>query len=445
MLEGDIAVFRGIPYARPPVGPLRWRAPQPLPRWTSPLPARAFGAICMQADPAGDSGVGPEAPSEDCLTLNIWAPRAGGAKLPVMVWLHGGGYTGGSASAPLYDGSALARRGVIVVTLNYRLGRFGFFAHPELKGEGANFGLLDQRAALAWVRDNIAAFGGDPRRVTLFGNSAGGESVLFHMIAPASRGLFHRAIVQSGLGGRSLLQATASVDAPRATKPLADLRALPAATILGWGKPSVYAGFGPTIDGVTISENITAAFAAGRQAKVPLVIGYNGFEIPPAAIGGTAVALALVRHDAARRDAGIAAYGDAQAYERSIASDQLFRAPAMRLATLHARTGSKTWAYAFDVVSPALAKRLDGAPHATERAYIFGTLPRLGWPTDARDAAIAGELGDRWVAFAKAGKPGAADWAPATRKDLRAIRFTHAGTVPDPAMPPALARYFGLP
>lgn len=404
-VEGDVAIFRGVPYARPPVGALRWRAPQPLPRFPRAHQASTFGPICMQPPPKGDAGVGSEPPSEDCLTLNIWGPTSR-RNLPVMVWVHGGGYTSGSGSAALYDGAALARRGVIVVTFNYRLGRFGFFDHPELPSrEGTNFGLLDQQAVLRWVQSNIAAFGGNPRRVTLFGNSAGGESILFHMAAPASRGLFHRAIVQSGLGGRVLGTRGNTIDRDRANQPLATLRATPASDILAWGTPSLYRGFGPTIDAVTVTETIEASFTAQRQARVPMVIGFNGFEFPPAFVGGRPAVAALVGHDGTQRAAGIAAYGSVDAYEERVASDVLFRAPALRIANAHARAGLDLWVYEFDVVSPAAAPRLSGAPHASERAYVFNTLPRLGWPTDARDQQIADEMGTRWAHFATAGTP----------------------------------------
>lgn len=444
--DGHLAVFRGIPYAAPPVGPLRWRAPQPLPRSTTRLVASEFGHICMQAPAKGDAGVGVESPSEDCLTLNIWAPK-GARRLPVMVWLHGGGYVNGSASAALYDGRHLAARGVVLVTLNYRLGRFGFFDHPQIdRSEGPNFGLLDQRAALCWVRDNIAAFGGDPRRVTLFGNSAGGESVLFHMTSPGSRGLFHRAIVQSGLGGRALSQTGATIDQDRAATPIADLRQVPATDILQWGTPSIYRGFGPTIDGVTIPKTIEAAFRAHEQARIPLIIGYNGLEVPIASAEGAAVIKTLVGHDDTERDRAIAAYGSAAAYEERVVSDVLFRAPALRLAQLHARSGAPTWAYEFDVLSPAAPVRLKGAPHASERAYVFGTLPTLDWPTDGRDTAIAEGLGDAWVRFARSrsSTPPMANWPASAAGDPHVRRFTRATRRQDEPMSPALIRYFGL-
>lgn len=447
-LDSGIAVFRGIPYAQPPVGELRWRAPRALSRWSGTRTAKQFGHVCTQADPKGDAGVGSEAPSEDCLTLNIWSPARAPANRPVMVWLHGGGYVSGSGSAPLYDGASLARRGVVVVTLNYRLGRFGFFDHPQLRatGEGANFGLLDQRAALAWVRDNIAAFGGDPTQVTLFGNSAGAESVLFHMAAPESRGLFARAVVQSGLGGRALRTVAHSVDADRATVPLSELRALPSGAILGWPAPSIYRGFGPIIDGVTVRETIEETFRARRQVRVPLIIGYNGFEIPPAALGGSAAAAALVGHEPDERARGIAAYGSESEYEQKIASDALFRMPALRLAQLHAASGAPTWSYEFDVVPKGAPSILTGAPHASERAYVFDNLQRLGWPTGGQDIAIAKELADRWAAFARMGAPSAGPrpWKRALVTEVSPFRFTGPGRVAQPSVTPELRRYFGL-
>ncbi len=202
----DIQAFKAIPFAAPPVGPMRWRPPAPAPGWNDVRDAGEVGAICVQAPSNGDPGVGPLPMAEDCLTLNIWRPVARGASLPVMVWIHGGGYNNGSGTPALYDGSNLARRGVVLVTINYRLGRLGFFDHPSLAVErvagepAANYGVMDQIAALEWVRDNIAAFGGDPGQVTIFGESAGAVAVTQLMIAPRARGLFHRAVVQSGLG-----------------------------------------------------------------------------------------------------------------------------------------------------------------------------------------------------------------------------------------------------
>lgn len=204
--DGTVAVFRGIPYARPPVGTLRWRPPHPVERWPGVRRADALGALCPQLYNVIDNGVGPLPMSEDCLALKVYAPaRAAGAPLPVMFWIHGGGYVNGSGTAALYDGSALARQGGVVVTINYRLGRLGFFAHPALSREHpgeplGNYAMMDQIAALRWVARNIRAFGGDPGNVTVFGESAGGNAVNLLMISPEARGLFQRAVSQSGPG-----------------------------------------------------------------------------------------------------------------------------------------------------------------------------------------------------------------------------------------------------
>lgn len=206
--EGDVVVFRGVPYAAPPVGPLRWRAPRPVTPWSGVRPALAFGFDCFHVEDPGDPLAGTQAHSEDCLTLNVWAPvKRSEALLPVLVWIHGGGFTNGASSATTYDGAAFARRGLVVVTINYRLGRFGFFAHQALTREAngervGNFGLMDQLAALEWVRGNIAAFGGDPGSVTIMGESAGGWSVSMLMASPPAQGLFHRAVAESA-GGRA--------------------------------------------------------------------------------------------------------------------------------------------------------------------------------------------------------------------------------------------------
>jgi para-nitrobenzyl esterase len=443
-IEGEVAAFRGLPYARPPIGRLRWRAPQQPQGWTGVRDARRFGPICPQPDPGGDAGTGIEPQSEDCLSLNIWTPRSAlnpGRRrlLPVMVWLHGGGYTGGSGSAGLYDGGALARRGVVVVTLNYRLGRLGFFAHPGLVAhEGPNFALLDQQAALRWVRRSIRMFGGDADRVTLFGNSAGGESVLFHMTDPATAGLFSRAIVQSGLGGRRLPNMAETIDPDRARVTIAALRALPVAAVLGWGQPSVYRSFGPSIDGRTVFRDIEATFATGGQHRIPLMIGYNSQEIPAAA---GQVGLGMLGHSAEERARAIAAYGSAAAYARDAPSDILFRAPALRLAALHAAAAAPTWLYEFDVLATAVAGRLQGAPHASERAYIFNTLPKLGWATDQADAAVASAIADRWTSFA-AGITPWPHWQPERPHPFVLARADR--TRPSLARPASLSAYLRL-
>jgi para-nitrobenzyl esterase len=441
VLNDDVAVFRGIPYARPPIGALRWQPPHRLKRWKGTFQAKQFGNICMQMPNRGDAGVGIEPPSEDCLTLNIWAPAQArpAALKPVMLWLHGGGYTSGSGSAPLYDGSKLAQAGVVLVTINYRLGRFGFFAHPAL-GSETNYGLLDQVAALNWVRRNIAAFGGDPSNITLVGNSAGGESVLLLMSSPRLRGTFARAIVQSGLGGRVLpALSTARGDwrsaqadglsfaAGKGAWDAEALRKLPAQALLS-EPPSLYRGFGPVLDGKLVQEDPLAAITGGGAARVPLMIGYNSHEVPVSAIGGSDRIVPFLRFKPASRSAWRAFYPSDQAFESSVVSDVLFKAPAIQTAIAHAHHGNRVYLYEFAVLPPA--SPLSGAPHASERAYVFGNLAKGPWAADKMDEARSAAMIRAWVDFASGRSPTIADqpWRPFSRAAPNRIRVAREGT-----------------
>lgn len=429
-VDAGIAAFKAIPYAAPPVGALRWREPQPAEAWTGMRDASSVGPICIQPPSGGDPGVGPLPMSEDCLTLNVWAPAAAEAPIPVMVWIHGGGLNNGSGTAALYDGANLARRDVVVVSINYRLGRLGFFAHPALTAEAGgealvgNYGLADIVASLEWVRDNIAAFGGDPGNVTVFGESAGGAAVLRLMIAEPARGLFHRAVVQSGLGrdeatpvfrardGRPSLEArgeafAASLGLAEATAE--QLRAIPAERLLT-PAPSFYGGDLLVIDGYDggglVDEDVEPAFAAGLQAPVPLIIGTNSAEfwwMKPSDLSPYGeIDDALTPGE---RAALLNAYGGEDGYNAHVVSDLAFNEPARQLARLHARAGHPTFLYRFDVVAAAMPEPHAGATHASERPYVFDNLSASSWAVEDRDQRAATAMADYWTTFAATGNP----------------------------------------
>ena len=284
--DGRIRAFKGIPFAAAPVGDLRWKEPRPAPPWDGERDTTEFGAQCMQGQIFGDITF-PRPASEDCLNLNIWTPAAApGDRLPVMVWIHGGGFQAGAGREPRHDGDALARKGVVVVTINYRLGIFGFFAHPELTKESGrnasgNYGMLDQVAALRWVQENIAGFGGNPQNVTIFGESAGSFAVSALMASPLAAGLFHRAIGESGAyfsaaSGTLALQSLAVTEqqgskfaAAVGAESLAALRAKSGEELLN-AALKTQPWFSPNIDGYFLREDVYTTFAAGKQARVPL-------------------------------------------------------------------------------------------------------------------------------------------------------------------------------
>lgn len=431
--EAGVERFLDIPFAAAPVGSLRWRAPQAPPRWTGVRDAAKPGPACPQTvRPALVAGGVADHQSEDCLQLNIWRP-AGGRKLPVMVWVHGGAHVIGSGTFPAFDGTALARQGVILVTINYRLGALGYFAHPALTegappGEAiANYGLMDQLAALRWVQKNIAAFGGDPRQVTLFGESAGAIGVTTILAQPEAKGLFARAIVQSGVGlldprplaeQEALGAALALRAGARADASLAELRALPAAGLVAAGEvrtPGVMTGL--ILDGKLIREAPWRTLARSEPVDVPLLIGANsneasvilGMGVPPAA------ALAYLGADQA---AGRAAYGASLADDelaRQVLGDAWFVAPARWLASRTAG-GAPSYLYHFDYVAAARRDRAKGAEHGSEIPYLFGTLnyfASLAGPVDDEDRAFGKGASACWIAFAKTGVPRCAlvpDW-----------------------------------
>ena len=433
---GPITAFKGVPFAAPPVGDLRWRPPAPPPAWRGVREASAYGPMCMQmrAVPADTNQ------SEDCLTLNVWTPASakGGQKLPVMVWIHGGSFTGGSGSSPIYDGTHLAERGVVLVTVNYRLGRLGFFAHPALTAEAGagpvgNYGIMDNIAALKWVRANISAFGGDPANVTAFGESAGGILINFLMTAPEARGLFAKAISESGFGrsagvpirgdadrtGEKIgLAYAASVgvtgSGSEAAKALRALSAAqlsqPAGGIGAAGQP------GPMVDGLVIPEPPPQAFAHGHEAKVPYIAGGNSWEaslFPQTAKDPEATLSRL----GAARPAIVAAYGgDPAGVAQDLTTETTVIEPDRYLARLHAKNGQKAWTYFFSYVPLAQRTEQRGMGHGGEIIYAFSNVPHqplsfggrtlpAGTPEDFK---VSTAMTDYWAAFAKRSDPDSA-------------------------------------
>ncbi|MBA3836036.1 MAG: carboxylesterase [Zymomonas sp.] len=428
--DRDLIVFKGIPYAAPPVGALRWRAPQPPASWQGDRDATHFGNDCLQNKPDWDPTRSAQAMSEDCLTINIWSPAkvpVGGA--PVMFWIHGGGFVIGSSSQPVLDGSALARRGVTVVTFNYRLGRFGFFAHPALSAEAGdgptgNWGLMDQLAALRWVHANIARFGGNPAAVTLFGQSAGGASVAQFMLDPEARGLFAGAIIQSSGGNNHW--ARLSEDRPGQPSGLsagiafakdnkldnpdaAALRALPADKIVGDIsmtnlQSKSYAG--PLVDGRQVRSDFLDGFMAGKEVPVPLLVGSTDRELshlPAIARWGLRQ---WAKHEIGDGlDKVRSSYDSGDSFDDNIVNDWGFAEPAWTMAQLHAAHGAQAWLYRFGYVSEARRKTFDGAPHASDVAFVFDTLGHEGIAPTDQDHEMAKIMADYWSGFARQGVP----------------------------------------
>jgi len=435
-----ISIFRGIPYAAPPVGNLRWKPPQPVKPWSEVRPCVAFGARAMQPKSLLGREYGLPM-SEDCLYLNIWAPYPRGEmKLPVMLWIHGGGFTTGSGSDPVYDGMALARRGVVAVTLNYRLGPLGFFGHPLLSGESGqrvsgNYGLLDQIEALRWVQRNIHLFGGDPGCVTIFGESAGGSSVTALMASPLARGLFHRAIAESGfaLGLPGLKKSREGMKAvekegielarklgcDREKDPLAALRAVDARKLLEASNAAVgLLGKGikyrPAIDGWVLPDNPVKLFHQGRIARVPFMTGTNADEatiflsrLPVKHVRGYNLAVkALFREHAA---AVLALYpvksdGDILPVMNALITDSVFISPARFAAKTTAAKDGRSYLYHFTRIPPSLKGRGLGAFHSLEIPYVFNSA-RPYMMKSPVDRKLSDAMGSYWINFARSGDP----------------------------------------
>jgi len=423
-----VRIFKGIPYAAPPVGDLRWRPPQPAAAWSDLRAADAFGPDCPQTPyPPGSIYAAPPRPqSEDCLYLNVWTAAGANDKRPVMVWIHGGALTRGSGAVPTYDGSALAKKGVIVVTINYRLGPLGYLAHPELTAESphhasGNYGVLDQIAALTWVQNNIAAFGGDPGRVTIFGESAGSWSVNTLVASPLAKGLFVRGIGESGArfthgpflsddrnGVMSAEKAGLAFARAAGVESLAALRAVPADTLVAT------AGFRTqeTVDGWVIPDEVGAIFARKTHNNVPIIAGSNANEMTtltvpaswPKTLEEYRTRVAAQYGDMVKDfDAVYPVTSDADIRDAWLGSqrDALFTLNMRTWARLTVAGGSKAYLYQFTHVTPNPNTQL-GAYHASEIAYVFDN-PRPAW-TDV-DRRLADQMSSYWVNFATTGDP----------------------------------------
>jgi para-nitrobenzyl esterase len=431
-MNNGIVAFKGIPFGKPPIGTLRWKAPQPPPHWKGVREAMEFGPRCMQGNIYDDMVFRDKGPAEDCLYLNVWTPASSAkARLPVMVWIYGGGFAAGAASEPRQDGENLAKKGVVVVSLNYRLNVFGFFTHAELAEESdhhssGNYGLLDQMAALAWVHKNITSFGGDPANVTIFGESAGSFSVSALMASPLTHGLFQRAIGESGafFGGVLSLkplsqseEADAKFAESLGAHSLAELRAKPAAELLAAAVKLDAIRFAPNIDGYFLPRSVREIFASGQQSHVPLLAGWNRDEgsyhdifqkEEPTAANFVAYAHRHFGDKAGRSLELYPAENDDQAKRsaQDLAGDQFIAYSTWKWLEMQGATGnSALYRYEFDDAPPAAANAEATAYHSAEIEFVFGALASKNLPWRPEDKALSDLMSSYWANFARTGDP----------------------------------------
>lgn len=478
--QDGILSFKGIPYAAPPVGEYRWRPPQPVVAWQGELDASAFGMNAAQGGwpPRADGSIA-DGSSEDCLYLNVWLPAGirPVSKLPVMVWIHGGGFVGGSGADRSSAGEAFARQGVILMTFNYRLGRLGHFAFPALSAEHpdepkGSYAYMDQIAALQWVRENIAAFGGNPENVTIFGESAGGVSVHSLLTIPQAKGLFHKAIIESGGGrdgvltGRPIREENADRYYPVSAETigihfarrhgiegtdaaaLARLRALPVEKIIDGGLENdgntpIYSG--PILDGRLVVETSQSAYESGRTPHVSILIGSNSAEVPGGFVRADSKEELLAKFGELK-DEAIAAFDpdgntDFGKLLTLVTTDKVWAEPARFTARAFAAQGMPAYVYLFSYVPAAMRERMPhGASHASEIPYVFNNLnARWGIETiTPEDQQMARMMNSYWANFAKTGDPngeGLPVWSPYNLQTNRLLEFRADGSainIPDP-------------
>ena len=437
--DPSVTVYKGIPFAAPPLGDLRWRPPEPAAAWQRVRKADQFSAACIQ-DPVRSLGPWTEEymhqgeSSEDCLYLNVWtASQDATVKRPVLVWIYGGAFTGGSTAVAVYDGETLARKGLVVVTVNYRVGVLGFLAHPELTKESdgkasGNYGLLDQIAALAWVRRNIAAFGGDPTRVTICGQSAGAASVHILTASPLAKGLFHQAIAQSGsgLGDRFPTLPAAEAEGVKFAKAkgassIQELRAMPVATLTARAEGAPFRS-SPVMDGWLLPAQVRAIFAQGKQNDVATLTGWTADEGSYSQSYGKLTPQEFERDIRLRTGSlaieftklyPVSTQQQASESQKASARDQNLIATFL-WAKERARTAkTPVYTYYWDHAQPGPKKEVYGAFHSGELPYVFNSLKRANRPWEAIDRSIAETTSSYWANFVATGNPngpGLAKW-----------------------------------
>ena len=465
--DGKVRTFKGIPFAAPPVGPLRWKPPAPAAAWTGARKAAEYGPRCMQKPIFADMIFHDTGPSEDCLYLNLWMPAAPTqSRLPVMVWIYGGGFAAGGSSEPRQDGGNLSRKGVLVVSMNYRLGVFGFFSHAELAKESGhdasgNYGLLDLVAALQWVRKNIATFGGDPGNVTIFGESAGSFAVSALMASPLSQGLFRRAIGESGafFGGSLALKPHAETEetdakfaqASLGSSSIRELRAKTAEEVLQAASTQGMIRFQPNIDGYFLPESVSAIYASGKQSHIPLLAGWNRDEGSYRAIFGkdsptaqnfAARASTMFGGNAEQVLKLYSGASDAEAKRsaQDLAGDQFIGYSTWKWIEMQQKTAkSPIFRYAFDQTLPLPEPT---APHASEIEFVFGVLSSRKLPWRPEDRKVSDLMGSYWTNFARTGDPnssGLPQWPAYRSQD--GYQVMHLSAEPHPAPDNHRGRY----